>query len=142
MKNSLITGDDRTWSDDQGFLDTVAILINKCHEASMDADQDVYDWFFLIENWQLEIIGQLTLRGLSKELDEVKILRKSTREKLDKAYVKIGGRVGNLPPRDVSALRNIVYPYHELMSIVTHKMDLRLHEVKVKANDEPTWSNN
>ena len=132
MKSDFNSSADRTWSDDQGFLDTVAVLINKCHEASMDSDQDVYDWFFLIENWQLEIVGQLIIRGLKDELDEVKALRKSTRDALDKAYNIIGNNVGHLKPKDVSKLRNIVYPYHELMSIVTHKMDLRLHEVKAK----------
>ena len=140
--NDLEGNGDRPWSDDQGYLDTIAWLISKSHEASMDADQDVYDWFFILEQLQLEIIGQLMIRGLNEELDKLRELRVSTSNRLDEIYDKIGDRIGSLPPKDVSKLRRVVYPYHEYLNILIHKMDLRLHEVKIVDDNAPTWSVN
>lgn len=129
--NNYVDGNpDRPWSDDQGYLDTMAGLINRSHEAATDADQDVYDWFFILEQLQLEIIGQLVVRQMNDELEELNALRLETSNKLDKAYEKIGDKVGYLSQADASKLRRIVYPYNEFINILIHKMDLRLHEVK------------
>lgn len=123
-------GEDRTWSDDQGYIETVAGLINKAHEASIDGGQDVYDWFFILEQLQLEIIGQMVVRDLKTEIEELSVLRAKTSHLIDKAYSVIGSKVGNLPLHEASKLRRIVFPYHEKLNILIHQMDLRLHEVK------------
>jgi len=115
---------DRMWSDDQGYLDTLSGLINKAHEASMDAGQDVYDWFWVLEQLQLEIDGQLAKRGLNKEFEELETIRKETREKIDSAYQRVGNRVGKLSPADASKLRDIVYPYNRKIQILIHYLDL------------------
>ena len=133
---------DRMWSDDQGYLDTLSGLINKAHEASMDAGQDVYDWFWVLEQLQLEIDGQLMKRGLRDDFNDLEEMRKKTRESIDKAYTQIGNRVGNLSPADASKLRDLVYPYNRKIQILIHKLDLRLHDVQVKEGYAPTWSEN
>ena len=133
---------DRMWSDDQGYLDTLSGLINKAHEASMDAGQDVYDWFWVLEQLQLEIDGQLVKRELNEDFEELEALRLATRKKIDEAYTKVGSRVGNLSPADASRLRDLVYPYNRALQILIHKLDLRLHDVETKNSNVPTWSDN
>ena len=133
---------ERMWSDDQGYLDTLSGLINKAHEASMDAGQDVYDWFWVLEQLQLEIDGQLIKRELNDDFNELELLRKETRRLIDEAYTKVGNRIGQLSPADASKLRDLVYPYNRKLQILIHKLDLRLHDVKVNTSHAPTWSEN
>lgn len=121
--------DDRRWSDDQGYLDTINWLTNKSHEASMN-DQDVYDWFFILEQLQLEITGQLIVRGLTKELSDLKDIQSVTSKRLDNIYKKYNNDVSGFSTRDTSRLRSIVFPYHEKITILIHQMDLRLHDVQ------------
>lgn len=141
--NVDINNADRMWSDDQGYMDTLAWLINKSHEASMDSDQDVYDWFWILEQLQLEIVGQLVNRDLTEDIDRLQKLRKKTRIALDETYKKVGHLVGKLSPCDASNLRDIVYPYNHELQIIIHKLDLRLHQVTKKDvgnNSSSTWS--
>lgn len=129
----LTPGEDRRWSDDQGYLDTINFLIFKSHEASMD-DDNVMDWYFILEQLQLEITGQLVLRGLVDDLASLKALREKTLTDLQRAYQQLGNK--SLSSFDVSKLRRLVFPYHELINILIHKMDLRLHDVKPSSDGE------
>ena len=139
--NPMPENTDRRWSDDQGYLDTINFLTFKAHEASMD-DDNVMDWYFILEQLQLEITGQLIVRSLEKELEELKSLQLNTFNTLERVYTKLGSNNG-LNSLKVAKLRHIVFPYHERINILIHKMDLRLHDVKPSDDGEvPTWAKN
>lgn len=118
--------DQKEWSDDLGYLMTISNLINNAHAASADNDQDVYDWVWILEQLQIEIEGQLYVKGKEdtvKKLDEMRISVKKT---LKEWYVKYGNRVGSLTQPQADSLREIVLPYHRLLNKVIHEQQLRL----------------
>jgi len=145
MRKRIGFGDDndREWSDDRGFLESVGWLINKAHEASMDPGNDVYDWFWILQQLQLEIIGQLTFRSMTDDIKNLNELRNKINGNLEKAYAQIGKHdLSTLSPSSATKLRMIVYPYHEMLNILIHKMDLRLHDVSPKNENLPDWAEN
>jgi hypothetical protein len=127
LKNNLFNNETKTlgFDDSKNYLEQINFLISKAHEASMDADQDVYDWFFILEELHLEIDGILYAK---KDTETIKIIdnaREQTSKHLKVAYRKVGNNIGNLNPDNVSGLRNVVFPYHRLLNRIIHTNNLR-----------------
>ena len=126
VKQDPLMDDKSTWSDDLGYLATLAWLINKAHEASMDVDQDVYDWFFILEQLQVEVEGQLYVKEKMDSIKKVDEMTVKVKKALAKIYTTYGDQIGNLSQTKAGDLRDVVFPYHRLLNRVIHKEQLRL----------------
>lgn len=118
--------DQKEWSDDLGYLMTINNLINNAHAASTDPDQDVYDWVWILEQLQIEIEGQLYVKGKSDVVDQLDTVRKNVKSSLVKFYTKYGKHIGSLTQPQADVLREMVLPYHRLLNKVIHEQQLRL----------------
>lgn len=114
------------WSDDLGYLFTIGNLINNAHAASTDADQDVYDWVWILEQLQIEIEGQLYVKNKVDDVKSLDEMRKKVKSELSIIYKKYGDRIGSLTQPQADKLREIVLPYHRLLNKIIHEQQLRL----------------
>ena len=127
IKNNLFNEENKPlgFNDSKNYLEQIGFLISKAHEASMDSDQDVYDWFFILEELHLELDGFLYAKNDTETIKLIDVAKEQTSKKLKMIYLKVGHNVGNLKPDNVSSLRNVVFPYHRLLNRIIHKNNLR-----------------
>jgi len=118
--------DQKEWSDDLGYLMTIGNLISNAHAASTDPDQDVYDWVWILEQLQIEVEGQLYVKGKHEVVTKLDDLRKQVKDKLKTIYNKYGSRIGSLSQPQADSLREVVLPYHKYLNRVIHEQQLRL----------------
>ena len=130
------------FSDDIGYLATISNLINKSHEASADSDQDVYDWFNILEQLQIEVEGQLWVKKKLKTINSLDEMRLNVKKNLAVIYTKYGSSVGNLSPTDAGKLRDVVFPYHRLLNRVIHSEQLRMKNFVVDGFESSFSRNN
>ena len=126
MKGNALIQDQETWSDDLGYLFTISNLISNAHAASSDSDQDVYDWFWILEQLQIEVEGQLYYKKRFDQIASLDAVRLSVKNNLKTIYSKYGDRVGHLSQTNVDKLRDVVFPYHRALNRVIHEEQLRL----------------
>jgi hypothetical protein len=115
LKSSDIYGESNqgaSWSDVDGFYKRVHWLITEAHSSSND-DEDIKDYFMILEQLHLEIIGVLSV-------EDQALLETRRRETW---------KIVNSKELDTKALcykREKVRPYHLMMSRYLHSYGLLL----------------
>ena len=124
MANNNTRLGDAVFNDAFGYLDTISWLIRKAHEMSVD-DDDVVDWFMILEQLHLELDGQLLGEDVDKDTPEQEAL-----EKLRKGVSESLRDTAKMSNKSLFDLRDIVRPYHQKLNRVAHKYQLRMKNDK------------
>ena len=116
------------WNDSLGYLQTIDWLLRTAHIQSMD-DDDVYDWFMVLEQLSIEVSGQYMSPAEQSVVAEIETVRKTTLKNYRDLQQKLKNSQYDKNER-LMRYREVIRPFHLLINKYAHLKGLRMQDKK------------